>query len=200
MSATAAHPLTGHRPQPYPKWYTLRGMTTGVTCTVSLLPYLVVTHLFSSCTLGVTISLQLLSMKFSFCQTWGHPAAVSLTSHIFQEEYCTFLTAISNALKLRGKKSIQMIHTKKQTVLFTSCPLWSIAKKTLTASMKTSIKSNQSLRLQCNLNDYKSDVNFTILLAPRGRRGWKKFYAVLKGTILYLQKVMKENHNKMTKL
>lgn len=25
--------------------------------------------------------------------------------------------------------------------------------------------------------------------APRGRRGWKKFYAVLKGTILYLQKV-----------
>lgn len=26
-------------------------------------------------------------------------------------------------------------------------------------------------------------------LAPRGRRGWKKFYAVLKGTILYLQKV-----------
>lgn len=27
------------------------------------------------------------------------------------------------------------------------------------------------------------------LLAPRGRRGWKKFYAVLKGMILYLQKV-----------
>lgn len=25
--------------------------------------------------------------------------------------------------------------------------------------------------------------------APRGRRGWKKFYAVLKGMILYLQKV-----------
>uniref|UniRef100_G1TMF5 Pleckstrin and Sec7 domain containing 2 n=1 Tax=Oryctolagus cuniculus TaxID=9986 RepID=G1TMF5_RABIT len=25
-------------------------------------------------------------------------------------------------------------------------------------------------------------------VAPRGRRGWKKFYAVLKGTILYLQK------------
>lgn len=27
------------------------------------------------------------------------------------------------------------------------------------------------------------------LPAPRGRRGWKKFYAVLKGMILYLQKV-----------
>lgn len=26
-------------------------------------------------------------------------------------------------------------------------------------------------------------------LAPRGRRGWKKFYAVLKGMILFLQKV-----------
>ncbi|XP_061490542.1 PH and SEC7 domain-containing protein 2 isoform X1 [Rhineura floridana] len=28
---------------------------------------------------------------------------------------------------------------------------------------------------------------------PRGRRGWKKFYAVLKGTILYLQKKLGQN-------
>lgn len=32
-------------------------------------------------------------------------------------------------------------------------------------------------------------LNILPFLAPRGRRGWKKFYAVLKGTVLYLQKV-----------
>lgn len=32
-------------------------------------------------------------------------------------------------------------------------------------------------------------LNILPSLAPRGRRGWKKFYAVLKGTVLYLQKV-----------
>ena len=35
-------------------------------------------------------------------------------------------------------------------------------------------------------------LNFPIcfpFLAPRGKRGWKTFYAVLKGTVLYLQKV-----------
>lgn len=31
---------------------------------------------------------------------------------------------------------------------------------------------------------------FCLSAAPRGRRGWKKFYAVLKGMILYLQKVI----------
>ena len=30
---------------------------------------------------------------------------------------------------------------------------------------------------------------FSMFLAPRGKRGWKTFYAVLKGMILYLQKV-----------
>lgn len=28
-----------------------------------------------------------------------------------------------------------------------------------------------------------------LLTAPRGKRGWKTFYAILKGLILYLQKV-----------
>src|SRR4029434_2246225 len=32
-------------------------------------------------------------------------------------------------------------------------------------------------------------VFFSMFLAPRGKRGWKTFYAVLKGMILYLQKV-----------
>lgn len=30
---------------------------------------------------------------------------------------------------------------------------------------------------------------FLLLAAPRGKRGWKTFYAILKGLILYLQKV-----------
>lgn len=32
-------------------------------------------------------------------------------------------------------------------------------------------------------------ISFVFSLAPRGKRGWKTFYAVLKGTVLYLQKV-----------
>ena len=36
---------------------------------------------------------------------------------------------------------------------------------------------------------YGHTTHGPLSLAPRGRRGWKKFYAVLKGTILYLQKV-----------
>lgn len=30
---------------------------------------------------------------------------------------------------------------------------------------------------------------FHLHAAPRGKRGWKTFYAILKGLILYLQKV-----------
>ncbi|RXM96498.1 PH and SEC7 domain-containing protein 2 [Acipenser ruthenus] len=38
----------------------------------------------------------------------------------------------------------------------------------------------------------KSHADMDGKRTPRGRRGWKKFYAVLKGTILYLQKAMLE--------
>ena len=47
-------------------------------------------------------------------------------------------------------------------------------------------------------------LNFPIcfpFLAPRGKRGWKTFYAVLKGTVLYLQKVKVDTQEmKPTKL
>lgn len=41
------------------------------------------------------------------------------------------------------------------------------------------------------LKSWLCQLNFPIslLVAPRGKRGWKTFYAVLKGTVLYLQKV-----------
>lgn len=42
-------------------------------------------------------------------------------------------------------------------------------------------------------------LNFPIcfpFLAPRGKRGWKTFYAVLKGTVLYLQKVKVETYER----
>lgn len=46
------------------------------------------------------------------------------------------------------------------------------------------VKVKQCCQKQMCIIRYSS-----FILAPRGRRGWKKFYAVLKGTILYLQKV-----------
>lgn len=49
---------------------------------------------------------------------------------------------------------------------------------------KKKVKVKQCCQKQMCIIRYSS-----FFLAPRGRRGWKKFYAVLKGTILYLQKV-----------
>lgn len=50
------------------------------------------------------------------------------------------------------------------------------------------LKLANPLWLKKNSNEGRAFFVF-FLLAPRGRRGWKKFYAVLKGMILYLQKV-----------
>ena len=54
-------------------------------------------------------------------------------------------------------------------------------------SCQQTCKGTQGRR--CQDGCYGHTTHAPPSLAPRGRRGWKKFYAVLKGTILYLQKV-----------
>lgn len=61
----------------------------------------------------------------------------------------------------------------------------------LWASVSACGGSGEGLGLPGKSSSTARHVQLNILpfLAPRGRRGWKKFYAVLKGTVLYLQKV-----------
>lgn len=59
--------------------------------------------------------------------------------------------------------------------------------ETLAHNTHTTIFTKEPVRPDKNV--FLSMSLFFFHLAPRGRRGWKKFYAVLKGIILFLQKV-----------
>lgn len=62
--------------------------------------------------------------------------------------------------------------------------------------LRTGRKSKDDRMTWCTaVNFYNSVTMLHLLSAPRGKRGWKTFYAILKGLILYLQKVSLPHFN-----